>query len=123
MIGAIGTFFQVASQIGQAIHAVKQAIDDDGDEVQTAAGAAERAAAMNASSGQRAAGATIARLDGRVETRRDAAGTADESFADILSAVAARSAAAVNNAAFGVDRLAAQARGAATAAGRIDITV
>ncbi|MBL8838187.1 MAG: hypothetical protein JNL66_18195 [Alphaproteobacteria bacterium] len=123
MIGAIGTFFQVAGQIGQAIHAVKQAIDGDGDDSQTAAGASERAAAMNATSAQRVAGATIARADGRVATRRDAAGPADESFADILSAVAARNAAAVNAAAFGTDRMAAQTRGAAAAAGRIDISI
>ena len=122
MIGAIGTFFQVAGQIGQAIHAAKQAIDGDGDDAPTAAGAAERAIAMNAATGQRVMVTAAARPDGRGVARRDAAGSGEESFANILSAVAARSASAVNSAAHGADRLAAQARGGA-GAGRIDFTV
>lgn len=130
MIGAIGTFFQVAGQIGQAIHAVRQAVGGDGEESQDGAGAAEaragnavqRSIEINGATGQRVVVTTTTRPDGRVITRRDAAGSGAESFANILSAVAARSAGAVNSAAHGVDRLAAQAHGSA-ASGRIDFTV
>ena len=129
MIGAIGTFFQVAGQIGQAIHAVKQAVDGDGEDGQDAAAAAggnavQRSIETTGADGKRVVVTRTTRPDGSVVTRRDAVGGGVESFSSILAAVASRGGTELFGTTGTAGRLAAPPRSAgALSSGRVDISI
>ncbi len=93
MIGAIGSFFQVAGQIGQAVRAVQNAFGGDAEDGQdnsaalnaANANAVQRTVELTGADGKRTIVTKITKPDGSTVTRRTELGDG-MSFSDMLAA-------------------------------------